>query len=119
MKPRILRTTKILAIALPLATGCSSSLTTEKSPPPVQAVSDELPAAMASPDPAPPVLDSKLLALRDELAPKTPAEMLANQAHFRPLCDKEGYPLVGNLARKSPDYQVSTFCSELRALPIR
>jgi hypothetical protein len=122
MKPRILKTTKILSIAIPLAAGCSSSLTAEK-PLPVQAVRDDVPAAVAPRAPLPPVPDPnpnpRLLALRDELAPKTEAEVRANQAHFRPLCDKDGYPLVGNLARKAPDYQVSTFCSELRALPIR
>jgi hypothetical protein len=37
-------------------------------------------------------------------------------ARYRPLCDKDGYPLVGNLSRKSPDpgLEPSELCAEVR-----
>jgi hypothetical protein len=35
--------------------------------------------------------------------------------HFRPLCDKDGYPLVGNMTRKVPVYGPTAFCGELRS----
>lgn len=38
----------------------------------------------------------------------------ADVARFRPLCDPEGYPLVGNLVEKRTMYQPSEFCRELR-----
>jgi hypothetical protein len=36
--------------------------------------------------------------------------------HFRPLCDEAGYPLVGNMYRKTsePQYQPSAFCAKVR-----
>jgi hypothetical protein len=33
---------------------------------------------------------------------------------FRPLCDADGYPLVGNIANKRGVYQPSKFCAEVR-----
>jgi len=40
-------------------------------------------------------------------------------SRFRPLCDKDGYPLVGNMANKSNVYQPSQFCSDVRKIEKR
>jgi hypothetical protein len=62
----------------------------------------------------------ELLSLRAELAAAEPATALARMPHFRPLCDAEGYPLVGNVANKapgaapSPGLQPSQFCAKVR-----
>lgn len=63
-----------------------------------------------------------LLELRGELAQAGEREALTDVPHFRPLCDAEGYPLVGNvLPKQNPDgttvpmYQPSAFCSEVRS----
>jgi len=59
--------------------------------------------------------DPALAALRDELLPKSRDEAFASLAHYRPLCDREGFPLVGNVVRKTPsNYKPSEFCSDLR-----
>jgi hypothetical protein len=57
-----------------------------------------------------------LVALRNELDTQTEAGALARRAHFRPLCDKDGYPLVGNLIRKgsSAGYGPDAFCAAIR-----
>ena len=59
--------------------------------------SSVLGAASAETTPAerPMSLDPALLALRNELL-ETDAKNPLRTAHFRPLCDKDGYPLVGN-----------------------
>jgi hypothetical protein len=57
--------------------------------------------------------DPKLLALRDELGTEDRASALAKAAHFRPLCDKDGYPLVGNVNRKA-GVEPSAFCADVR-----
>jgi len=33
---------------------------------------------------------------------------------FRPLCDADGYPLVGNIGNKPRAFQPSQFCAEVR-----
>lgn len=148
MKPRILRTQKLLAVALTTAAaGCA-----ERPPAPVaetaasvphvtvaQAVVPEAaaasvqevapaaavratPTAPAEVSPAPPRArqnpsgedDPALLALRDKLLDMKPEQALAQRARFRPLCDADGYPLVGNLARKKPTYNPSELCKDLR-----
>jgi hypothetical protein len=38
----------------------------------------------------------------------------ADVARFRPLCDPDGYPRVGNLVEKRNLYQPSEFCREVR-----
>jgi len=65
----------------------------------------------------PAVEDPALVKLRDALAVDEHDKALASMAHYRPLCDAQGYPLVGNLQRKSgqPEYQVSELCTEVRA----
>ena len=71
------------------------------------------PAATHAPPPdsqiARPMLD-----LRMELIQTGQDKMQANASRYRPLCDKDGYPLVGNLANKNNVYQPSQFCSDVR-----
>jgi hypothetical protein len=158
MKPRVVVTQKILAVALTAAAaGCSTAAGNDVIPRPVTGV--DTPAAptqaMATPGPAPAAVapepvrpladmdgyplvgnmgqgkggepkrprsdDPALLALRDKLLNKPRAKVLANPEPFQPLCDKDGYPLVGNLMRKvaTPDYQPSAFCRDLHAQAMR
>jgi hypothetical protein len=63
---------------------------------------------------AAPADSATLQALQTELATAGPDKALAAVLHYRPLCDAQGYPLVGNLNRKVPDYTVSAFCAEVR-----
>ncbi len=68
----------------------------------------------------------ELLELRATMADEGKEGALANVSYFRPLCDAEGYPLVGNILPKNPEdmplgvapveapYAVSEFCGELR-----
>jgi hypothetical protein len=123
MKRRVIRPYKILAVAaLGVGAGCTTA------PAPAQAQAPEPPATAATaapswtgaPAPRPPAdgqADRKLLALRAELdGVSTAEEVVAKEAHFRPLCDKDGYPLVGNVNRKSVTVSApSTFCASLRA----
>jgi hypothetical protein len=149
MKPRILNTYKILAVALTATAGCAT--TTGAGPEPARSESPvavvvpvsapaqtESPqAAPSSPAPAmqapaaeeaaaakmteesrprPESQDPKLLALRSELASLEKGKIFSNVARFRPLCDKDGYPLVGNLARKGGPVgsDPSEFCAQVR-----
>lgn len=152
MKPRILNTYKILAVALTATAGCAS--TTGAAPEPARSespvtvvvpvpVSDPAKtesAQAASQQPAPSMQapaaeeaaaakmtaetppraesqDPKLLALRSELASVEKGKIMSNVVHFRPLCDKDGYPLVGNLARKGGPVgsDPSSFCAQVRS----
>ena len=56
----------------------------------------------------------ELLELRSELANTPPAQALERIDHFRPLCDADGYPLVGNVASKGVGLQPSELCAEVR-----
>jgi hypothetical protein len=56
-----------------------------------------------------------LIELRGKLFSAGEANALADVPKFRPLCDAEGYPLVGNMIRKSNVYQPSAFCAVVRA----
>ena len=67
--------------------------------------------APGSPSPAD---NAALVALRDELDSAGHDAAMARVAHFRPLCDKDGYPLVGNLVRKGPSYGPARFCASVR-----
>ena len=60
--------------------------------------------------------DVQLLGLRSELIQTAKPDAVGQTAHFRPICDVAGYPLVGNVANKGPalGYQPSEFCAELR-----
>ena len=70
----------------------------------------------------------ELLELRGEMAEAGKEEALNARLLYRPLCDAEGYPLVGNLMPKQPDdetpsvlmqpeppFQPSEFCTVIRA----
>ncbi|MBK8257985.1 MAG: hypothetical protein IPK82_35635 [Polyangiaceae bacterium] len=69
-----------------------------------------------SPQPPEPEQNSPLALLRDELVSLGRIEKaLLKKEHFRPLCDKDGYPLVGNVVTgKGPQVMPSQFCSVLR-----
>jgi len=97
-----IRTTKLLgAVALVSAPACSQPT-----------VAADRPTASATPAASNP--PPNLPTLQQELATAGRDKALAAAAHYRPLCDADGYPLVGNLTRKMPDYQVSAFCAEVR-----
>jgi len=133
MKPRILKTTKILAVAFTAAAGCAEGPTTAK--PTADAIRAEAPvtAATAAPgaaaappsalsaeeaSPPPPARpmsrDPALLSLANDLAQAGREKALAEVSRFRPLCDADGYPLVGNVTRKDARYQPSSFCATVR-----
>ena len=73
-------------------------------------------SASAPPVASAPAEDPKLLALRTELGTLKRDDALKQVEHFRPLCDANGYPLVGNLQRKAPDPELmpSEVCAEIR-----
>lgn len=91
MKPRTITATPILVVALTASA-----------------------AAIAAPA-REPSKDPKLLALAEELGSTEKDQALARLPYFRPLCDADGYPLVGNLVRKGATYQPSAFCADVRA----
>lgn len=119
MRPRTIHVTTLLAAAL--GAGCA-----EKAAP---VTAEPVPAKVAS---APPAMDARreppaeparprdggadVHALRDLLADTTPAQAMAQAAVFRPLCDAQGYPLVGNTVRKGGPVltQPSEVCAEVR-----
>jgi hypothetical protein len=78
--------------------------------------------AIASPPPRTPPPDTQISkemqSLRGELVRAGHDKARAEIGRFRALCDKDGYPLVGNLANKSingkPAYQPSQFCADVR-----
>lgn len=122
-------TYKVLAVALTgtVSTGCSrapspegraeglgaSTLASQASSAPTQA---STPPVAPSAEKVLPEPTAELHALRDELLNAGRTKALANLGHFRPLCDKDGYPLVGNAFRKNPnpEYQPSELCTEVR-----
>jgi glycine/D-amino acid oxidase-like deaminating enzyme len=78
--------------------------------------------AMASPGrgtqrrPPPPddAAPRELLDLRAKLLGAGKKAAFEQVGQFRPLCDADGYPLVGNLANKPNVYQPSQFCADVR-----
>lgn len=146
MKPRVLKTYKILAVALTATAGCATTTTVSPEPsgnetavavvppaetapsanvaaadtpaplPTAQAAIVQAPAPAKVDAPRPESKDPALLALRDDLESWERGKIQANVAKFRPLCDKDGYPLVGNTARKGPPigYEPSKFCAQVR-----
>ena len=64
--------------------------------------------------PADDEVSRELLDLRAGLFEAGKQRALQDMSRFRPLCDAEGYPLVGNIARKAELYQPSQFCAEVR-----
>lgn len=74
--------------------------------------------ALASPDARTPPPDAQvarpLLELRVQLLRAGHDKAHAEIARFRALCDRDGYPLVGNIANKNNMYQPSQFCADVR-----
>ena len=74
-------------------------------------------AAVAEPG-YPPPPDNKvpiaLLKLRDEASELKLPQLMAELPRFRPLCDKDGYPLVGNVGYKNERPQPSDVCAAVR-----
>lgn len=161
MMPRIVRSTKLLAVALvaPMSAappiGCTprgdatpevasaerpvheapassapTEAATEASVAGAAAAADATAApATATPASAAPVAagrpptanpDPALYPLAAELDAVGEKAAFARLSHFRPLCDADGYPLVGNLVRKGPPptagdgYPPSRFCADVR-----
>ena len=81
-----------------------------------QSASPSAAQGAANPGSAPASAESNavLVALRDELDSAGPDGAMKQIARFKPLCDKEGYPLVGNLVRKGPSYGPTAFCAAVR-----
>lgn len=105
-----------MVAATAVLAGCGSqgqASPAETAPPPLPAA----PVAVA--DGAVVHEDPSLVALRDELRSEKIEGARAKIAHYRPLCDKDGYPLVGNVVRKSPkpELQPSELCADVRARP--
>src|SRR5262249_21125383 len=97
MRHRTLHTQKILAgVALVAAHSAPAFADGAPTPPPDEKVAPAL------------------IALRAELAKVGEAEARVHAAHFRPLCDERGYPLVGSLMSKGPMYGPSAFCASVR-----
>ena len=145
MKPRIIVTTKVLAVAAASMMGCApradpgaAAITPESTQGPMTTASGAPSGETATPpaetagaaprvapgEVAPAVAPNEkiaLLQLQFALAELPLKEAVAQNKRFRPLCDAQGYPLVGNVARKggmdeAPQLQASKFCSELRRL---
>jgi hypothetical protein len=136
MKPRALQTFKILAVAV-AAVGCAKTASPvataepagrEAQPPAAMPVQAPLPVQTGTPGaselserPIPPLPPGPagvaLYTLAQELDAAGPEQALQQVPHFRPICDKDGYPLVGNVQRKSahPGHQPSAFCAGVRA----
>jgi hypothetical protein len=133
MKKRVLRPYKLLAVALGLTPACanepaaqaphatpSASASTSASietPPIASSAAPSSAAAPSASTTAPSFAPNpELEALRGEMAKQTPAKVWANHDHYRPLCDANGYPLVGNVAVVKPPapMQPSRFCEEIR-----
>ncbi len=113
MRRRVLTTTKILAIAFTSAACTKPEVRPDLAP---SATPSSALATVVAKDAS---ADPKLLALQGELMGMPRVKVLENVAHFRPLCDKDGYPLVGNLNQKAqfPGMEVSELCAEVRKKP--
>ena len=73
------------------------------------------PAALAGGPPPDDKAPKELIELRSELFEAGHDGALKQIPKFRPLCDADGYPLVGNAVRKGDVYQPSQFCAEVRS----
>ena len=81
-------------------------------------------AAIAAGPPPDHKVSHELLELRGSLVSDNVESVLANVPHYRPLCDADGYPLVGNVLPKvdpetgittNPTVQPSQFCTQVRS----
>lgn len=97
-----------------------ASPTPAPAPPPTPTTLEVAHVAPASDAMHPEPLDDQhagegLLKLREELFNSGFHGSTAVEARFRPLCDGQGYPVVGNVFRKASGYQPSAYCNNLRA----
>ena len=123
MKPRVLQTMKILAVGFTATAAAACQRTPTPDP---QSTTSTAPSASTSstialqapPEGRPMAEDPKLFGLREELLATARQDAAAlDVAHFRPLCDKDGYPLVGNVMRKTVgtmEPQPSALCARVR-----
>jgi hypothetical protein len=115
VKPRTVVTTKILSVASVALAACAS-----QAPPPDREPPPKPTQTAHEPPQVPPDKDARpdLLLLRAELDQAGRANALARAEHFRPLCDADGYPLVGNIARKhepgTDSFGPTAFCAAIR-----
>jgi len=132
MKRRTLQTIKLLAVGV-AAAGCTRAVGPEAGvevvrpdppataqPAPVQAQASpvQAPEAERPIPPLPPAPEGgKLVELSAQLDQAGPEGALQQVDHFRPLCDKDGYPLVGNVmgkGQRGQPYTAKKFCAEVR-----
>jgi hypothetical protein len=99
----------VLTVILLSATPAAASPGASPAAPPSAGPTDHPPAPPPDARAAP-----ALLALRTQLLQTPRAEAKAQLARFRPLCDRDGYPLVGNVASKGNVDQPSQVCSYVR-----
>jgi len=121
MKPRVLQTMKILAVGLTATAAACQRTPTPDTQSTTSTVAPAPASASAIVDPPgvrPMAEDPKLFGLREELLATARHDAAAlDVAHFRPLCDKDGYPLVGNVMRKTvgtTEPQPSALCARVR-----
>lgn len=133
MRRRIRQPYKVLSVtALAVLPACSrpdAAAETDKGAGAALTAPAATPAATPSPStagrvppPAPdPAKDPERFKLVTEISRMPLSDAMKEREHFRPLCDADGYPLVGNLPTKSPasaasDGPVATFCAEQRKM---
>lgn len=114
MRPRTITVKKLLAVAAVSAVGCSKTEVRQEPPPPVPVAPSAAPEAGAGDAQV-----ASLVELQVELSSLSLEQAIAAGARFRPLCDAQGYPLVGNMARKGPPdtaqpKPVADYCSAVR-----
>ncbi len=127
MKRRTRGIIRCIVASTTVLAGCGSqgqpspSIATVEPPPPAPARTAEVappePPAGAVAEGSVAREDPALVSLRDALRAESIEGARAKIARYRPLCDKDGYPLVGNVVRKSPkpELQPSALCADLRA----
>jgi hypothetical protein len=130
MKRRTVHATQILAVAVTTFAGCaegpgaprgvagtSSAEVSAAAPAPTATpVTTAPPPSPAAPPERAPSAAAGLRALAEELRRGRGDEAVADQPRYRPLCDADGYPLVGNVAAAKADQgpQPSEFCAMVR-----
>ncbi len=117
--------------AIPSNTSVSSELAASAEPSPAAASPATAPSSVVAlpmgatavngsviPRPEPPIdsSDPRVNTLRAELHDLKRDIALLKVSHFRPLCDADGYPLVGNVREKgmSQHLQPSEVCEKIR-----
>jgi hypothetical protein len=102
-------------VVVPVQSSVSPAATPQAAAAQSEAPASAAPNESAPQQPVSPKDDPALKALLAELERAGRDVAMTQIEHFRPLCDKDGYPLVGNLARKGPTYGPLAFCGELRS----